>query len=117
MSLMIMTQNSPLNLYMYIEQRRKLHKNLYMHRHPRPWTAPDQSWRDGDNGSTGLGLRTTDSMETTLPLPCLNMYAEQRPKLLMHPHMHRHLRPCRRRECAGRTMTVLAPGANRGQRD
>ena len=64
MSLMIMTPNSPLNLYMYIEQRRKLHKNLYMHRHPRPWTAPDQSWRDGDNGSTGLGLRTTDSMET-----------------------------------------------------
>ena len=48
MSLMIMTPNSPLNLYMYIEQRRKLHKNLYMHRHPRPWTAPDQSWRDGD---------------------------------------------------------------------
>ena len=34
MSLVIMTLNSPLNLYMYIEQCRKLHKNLYVHRHP-----------------------------------------------------------------------------------
>ena len=94
MSLMNMAPNGSSNPYMYIEQRRKLHKNLYVHRHPRPWTAPDQSGKNGEKGSTGLGLRTTDSMDATLPLPCLNMYAKQRPKLRMQPHMHRHLRPC-----------------------
>ena len=35
------SMNEPLNLNMYIEQRRTPHENLHMHRHPWPWTAPD----------------------------------------------------------------------------
>ena len=48
MSLMNMAPNGSSNPYIYREQRRKLHKNLYVHRHPRLWTAPDQSGRDGE---------------------------------------------------------------------
>ena len=66
MSLMNMAPNGSSNPYIYREQRRKLHKNLYVHRHPRPWTAPDQSGKNGEKGSTGLGLRTTDSMDATI---------------------------------------------------
>ena len=93
MSLMNMAPNGSSNPYIYREQRRKLHKNLYVHRHPRPWTAPDQSGKNGEQGNTELGLRTTDSMDETLPRPHLNLYANQRPKLRMQPRMHRHLRP------------------------
>ena len=94
MSLMNMAPNGSTNPYIYIEQRRKPHKNLYVHRHPRPWMAPDQNGKNSDKDSTGLGLWTTNSMEATLALPCLNMYAKQRPKPRMQPHMHRQLRQC-----------------------
>ena len=59
MSLMNMAPNGSSNPYMYREQRRKLHKNLYVHRHSRPWTAPDQSGKNGEQGNTELGMRTT----------------------------------------------------------
>ena len=94
MSLMNMAPNGSTNPYIYIEQRRKPHKNLYVHRHPRPWTAPDQSGKNGEKGSIGLGLRTTASMDAALALPYLSLYTNQRPKLRMQPHVHKHLRPC-----------------------
>ena len=72
MSLMNMAPNGSTNPYIYMEQRRKPHKNLYVHRHPRPWTALDQSGKNGEKGSIGLGLRTTASMDATLPLPYLS---------------------------------------------
>ena len=40
--------------------------------------TPDQSGKNGEKGSSGLGLRTTASMDAALALPYLSLYTNQR---------------------------------------